>query len=88
MVCRHMMHSEATVPGPFGIWRLAPVDACKAAVSDSSRLGGHPDQVKRARLATSAHSRDHLDGVGVTKEHRLLEVSNGRFDPSPFKSRS
>ena len=80
-----MMHPEATVPGPFGTWRLAPVDAHKAAVSDSSRLDDHPDQVEKARLAASAHSRDHLDEVGVTKEHRLLEAPVAVLEPATLQ---
>lgn len=50
------------------------VDAHKTAASDPLGLDGYPDKVEKARLATPAHARNHLDEVGVTEEHCLLEV--------------
>ena len=55
------------------------VDAHEAAASDPFGLDGDPDEAEKARLAAPAYARDHLDEVGVAKEHRLLEVSVATF---------
>ena len=69
---------ENTANGKYG-----PVPtqstARKAAAGDSFGLDGHPDKVEKARFTAPAYARDHLDEVGVAKEHRLFEVSVAAF---------
>ena len=55
------------------------VDAHEAAAGDPFGLDGHPNKVEKARFTAPAYARDHLDEVGVAKEHRLFEVSVAAF---------